>query len=57
MDGAFDEEEEYILKHLMFEIFKEESSDYIDAQNYLDTLSLFDQLQVLRYGDTVMLLD
>ena len=56
MEGAFDEEEAYILKHFIFEIFREESTEYIDAQSYLDTLSLFDQLQVLRYGDTVMML-
>ena len=57
MDGAFDEEETYIVKSIIFEIFRELSSEYMDAQIYLDTLSLFDQLQVLRYGDTIMMLD
>jgi hypothetical protein len=31
--------------------------DYLAIQNLLDTLSLFDQLQVLRYGDAVMIVN
>lgn len=54
MDG-FDKEEEYIVKHLLFEIFRQESNDYVLAQDLLDTLIVFDELQVLKYGDTVMM--
>lgn len=57
MEGAFDEEEEYIIRHFIFEIFRETDADYVSAQALLDTLSLFDQLQVYRYGDTVMMLN
>ena len=56
MDGAFDEEEEYIMKHLIFEIFREDGADYVEAQVLLDTLAMFDQLQVEKYGDTLMML-
>ena len=44
------------MKHLIFEIFREEGLDYVEAQVLLDTLSLFDQLQVEKYGDTIMML-
>lgn len=55
MEGAFDDEEQYIMKHFIFEIFRDKD-EFIEAQLLLDTLCLFDQLQVLKYGDTVMML-
>ena len=51
-----DWEEERILKTFVFEIFKEEHRDRMVAKDFFDTLKMFVQLQVYRYGDTLMIL-
>ena len=51
-----DREEERILKTFVFEIFKEEYRDKMVVKDYIETLKTFVQLQVFRYGDTLMIL-
>ena len=51
-----DREEERILKTFVFEIFKEEYRDKMIVKDYIETLRTFVQLQVFRYGDTLMIL-
>lgn len=51
-----DWEEERILKTLVFEIFREDFRDKMTVKDYIDTLKIFVQLQVFRYGDTLMIL-
>lgn len=49
-------EEERILKAFLYEIFREQYRDRLIVKEYIDTLRVFNQLQVYRYGDTVMIL-
>lgn len=51
-----DREEENTLKKFIYEIFREEYRDKLVVKDYVDTLKLFNQLQVYRYGDTLMIL-
>ena len=51
-----DWDEERILKTLVFEIFREDFRDKMVVKDYIDTLKIFVQLQVFRYGDTLMIL-
>lgn len=51
-----DPEEERIMNTFIFQIFREDHRDKIVVKDYIDTLKLFSQLQVYRYGDTLMIL-
>lgn len=51
-----DYEEAAILTKFIYEIFREEYRDKLIVKDYIDTLKLFNQLQVYRYGDTLMIL-
>ena len=48
--------EERIMTALVYEIFRDENSGQVNIKEYLDTLRLFNQLQIYRYGDAVMIL-
>ena len=53
---AKDREEERILKTFLFEIFRDDYLDKLVVKDYIDTLRMFNQLQVFKYGDTLMIL-
>jgi hypothetical protein len=53
---AQDKEEERIIKTFIFEIFRENYRDKLIVKDFIDTLGLFCQLQVFKYGDTLMIL-
>lgn len=44
------------MTKFIYEIFREEYRDKLIVKDYIDTLKLFNQLQVYRYGDTLMIL-
>lgn len=45
-----------MLKVFIFEIFRQDFRDTISVKELIDTLRLFSQLQVYKYGDTLMML-
>lgn len=51
-----DREEQRMLKVFIFEIFRQDFRDTISVKELIDTLRLFSQLQVYKYGDTLMML-
>lgn len=51
-----DRTEERILKVFIFEVFRQDFRDTINIKELIDTLRLFSQLQVYKYGDTIMML-
>ena len=44
-----------MLKTYLFEIFCEDHENLINIKEYLETLRVFCQLQVFKYGDTIIL--
>ncbi len=52
-----DQHEERILTAFVYQIFREQFKNKLVVKDYIDTLRLFSQLQVFKYGDTLMILN
>ena len=45
------------LQHLIYDIMQNEYTHQVSVKEYIEILGSFSSLQLLRYGDSLMMLD